>query len=504
MIDLSASTRRYNPHPTRARGGFCSHPQTQLNLLPVEFMTDINNDGKIGDEDNSLASKADESGATIEDKEKGTEFLFYNDNLSNGLWDKDDPDAPASEKDDDDAQEISIDVGISEGEIWLEHPAIAGLSFYESRECKDTEKVNLSSENKFTISDSNPFPEKLFMRADGSITFPSDNPQVEGDLVLNVKMGSQEFELAKIKLTIVKEFGATKYFHAVRDIIYEDNLRRYIDEKSYGNTTFRKVLMCEEHASMWPQETFHRNPQLEGIGEVAAAFPNATVILNGNLCYHSGSSKSRTVRGHAMTDRCNGRIVNNHTLDTTVSTDGSTGLSGPDGRYVAFHSGNLSEGDLESPRFQFGSGYVPTGANIPNAAMGGLAGNYAASDRRSTLTIVGYSPASSGNSNSSNNKGVIFTATTIKGSAKAPDLAADAKKSGVRPLAGAPGGYLELLMLDGASSVGLSHLDANDNMNVKIAKLRHGGTFGGIPYPGTPEYINTYLIFHTYRPRGDE
>ena len=79
----------------------------------------------------------------------------------------------------------------------------------------------------------------------------------------------------------------------------------------------------------------------------------------------------------------------------------------------------------------------------------------------------------------------------------AEHLAADAGESGVRTLSGAPTGYRELLMLDGAASVALSHLDPDGNMNVEVAKLRHGA-FGS---RGIPEFINTYLIFHTYPPR---
>lgn len=470
--------------------------ETMVSLLPVEIVTDIDNDGEIGDADSGLAKKAFDQGATEEDIEKGTEYLFVNDDLSNGLWDKDDPDSAGGNNDDDDAQEISItEPGLDEGEVWLDHPAIDALTFYDSREC--TTEVPLKPGNRFPLGQQD-WPDSIFVRADGNSSAISDqNPQAEGDLVLKLKIGNEEVEGPKIKLSIVKALGAAKYFQAVRDTIYEDNLRRFVDEIEYGGTTFRLVLMCEEHASMWPEETFHRDPQLEGIHEVAAAYPNATVILNGNVCRHSGSDQSESDRGNPMTDECLGRIVKNHTLDTAASVTGTTGLAGPDGRYVAFHSGNLSGGDLETPRFEFGSGHVPVGNNIAKAAMGGLAGNYAASDRNTFLTIVGYAPANSDAEGFEAHNGVIFTATTVKGKGNAPDLAADAGESGVRTLSGAPTGYRELLMLDGAASVALSHLDPDGNMNVEVAKLRHGA-FGS---RGIPEFINTYLIFHTYPPR---
>ena len=190
--------------------GFKDAPEEKtVNLLPVEVISDLNNDGEITSADNPLRDAALESGATDEEKDKGTEFLFVNDQLSNGLWDGEDsdPDKPADEKDDDDAQEIKINPGITEGEVWLEHPAITGLSFYKTRECKEADKVNLSHDSRFSVSSENPFPDKLYVRADGDF----EDAQIEGDLILKIKVGgenAQEIEALKMKFTLVKKLGA--------------------------------------------------------------------------------------------------------------------------------------------------------------------------------------------------------------------------------------------------------------------------------------------------------
>jgi hypothetical protein len=153
-------------------------------LTQVELISDLNNDGQITDADKPFREAAFASGATNATKDKGTEFIFHNDTISNGIWDKEDndPEKPASAKDDDDAQEIVIRFGITEGQVWLEHPAIDGLSFYKTQECKATDKVNISPASKFSISASNPLPDKLYMRADVDIAYPTANPQLEGDL----------------------------------------------------------------------------------------------------------------------------------------------------------------------------------------------------------------------------------------------------------------------------------------------------------------------------------
>jgi hypothetical protein len=274
-----------------------------VGLLPVDLISDLNNDGQITAADNPLRDAAMAGGATDEIKDKGTEFIFHNDTLSNGIWDKEDTDPakPASEKNDDDAEEITIKPGITEGEVWLDHPAIAGLSFYKTRECNAADKVNLSPSSKFTVSASNPFPDKLFMRADGTLTYPDADPQFAGDLVLKIKVGTngQEIEALKMKLTVVKQLGAKKYFHAARDYIMENNSRIFVRDKAYGSSTsFRVVSMLEELARMYPIDAARRTTgaPFKGIDQVNAAYDGSIhVVVNGNMNFFSDDRFNGTV-----------------------------------------------------------------------------------------------------------------------------------------------------------------------------------------------------------------
>ena len=284
---------------------------------------DLDNDGNIGGADSGLRSAALEDTATDEDKEKGTEYLFYNDQLSNGLWDKDDPDPdkPDDETEDDDAQEIKVVPGITEGEVWLEHPAMEALAFYKTRECNPDDLVGLSSENRFVVSASNPFPEQLFVRAAGPLTFPANNPQVEGDLILKVKVGGEngeEIEVLRMKFTLVIEVGAEKYFQATRDYILENNTKLYVDERGFPadnpTSTFTICSMLEEQTVMSPHESYHwdarRNYDAEPVNLRPATFEprmwaeglgiqgvmdldeEMTVVINGNQCGFSDGTTS--------------------------------------------------------------------------------------------------------------------------------------------------------------------------------------------------------------------
>ncbi len=335
-------------------------------LVPVDIATDLNNDGKINLADNKLRDAALASGASDEKIEKGTEYLFVNDNLSNGLWDKEDsdPDKPAAEKDDDDAQEISIDVPDIDGmEVWLEHPFIDGFSFYTSKECNAVDIVTLSPSQKFTVSETNPFPEKLFIRAD-KITLGSggtselldaNNYQIDGDLVLKIRIGGasgQEIEAIRIRLTLVEKVGAEKYFNAVRDYILENNTTLYVDDRPFINnnnvSVIRMCSMLEEQTEMNPFESYHDDARENwiqgglllgvpfepdkftsfglGISGAMNSDPDSTVVINGNQCDFTRTSlpnpldplgpqkrladlTAQSLLGVAnLTDKCHGRI----------------------------------------------------------------------------------------------------------------------------------------------------------------------------------------------------
>jgi len=450
----------------------------------VELLTDIDNDGEIGGSDSSLAQKAFEQGATEEDIEKGTEYLFVNDDLSNGLWDKDDPDAPSGEKDDDDAQEIAItEPALDEGEVWLDHPAIDALTFYDSREC--TTEVPLKPGNRFPLGQQD-WPDEIFVRADGNASFPDDNPQITGDLVLKLKVGTEEVEGPKIKLTVVKAFGAEKYFHAAKDYIMENNTTLFADEKSYGSGKDTKlVVMREEATLMRALDSYHHAPSpLFGIDAVVGKYGGATTIINGNWTFDTqniGFAKN-------LTRRCHGRLVSNGVYNTDTSSDnddpnvpapghdlrGSLRAGEQYGRYISM---------VSDKKFEFGSGRVPLDP-LPKESLGGLSTNYTAGNQDQ---IVGIAPVAE-------EKRVLFTITLTSGSGFTNSIATAAQRSGVEPIDGGDADDFEMLVLDGNTSRALAHENPDGTLDVKVKGLKHN------PIP-TGYCIHTYLMFVSEKPR---
>ena len=280
-------------------------------LTLAELYSDLNNDGKLNGEDGALIGKPYASGATDAEKEQGTEFMFANDNLSNGAWDKDDTVTTGKPLNagDDDAEELHIAPGIAEGEVWLEYreidgSGIAGLKFYDDISC--TTEIHLSPFRHRTITPAIPFPARVFARAE-SVSFPNDGHewvprpdgerwpvwvgarQVEGDLTLRVKPPggpAAGIEVAKMKLTIVRRIGADKFYHAAIDYIYEKNTRyctRYITTGP-NMTKSRCTVMLVSKTSLVginAKPPFN-NPGLQNIDEVIGNFiwSSNTVVMN--------------------------------------------------------------------------------------------------------------------------------------------------------------------------------------------------------------------------------
>jgi hypothetical protein len=476
-------------------------------LLPFELSSDLNNNGKIDSADSQLKTDGAKTDATDEAKEKATEYLFVNDDLSNGLWDKDDEDAPEDATEDDDAQEIKTVCAATWGAIWFEHPIIEKLAFYKTKECNAADKLTFP----FALSATDKLPEKLYVRAE-EVTV-----QVEGDLVMKFGKADKTETWAedKLKFTVVKELGDKKYFHAARDYILENNTRLFVHEKKYPasspSTTFRFCVMREEATSLWPIETFYRTPQIAGIDSVAASYP-MTVILNGNqVSFKDGTGAWAAAfigalgtlgigEGKLMTDTCHGRIkessaatfslASSDIFDTAATPMAGSPLAGPDpgttnpgGKYVAQKS---------DKKWTFGAGMVPDNLTQPpfiNAALGGLSTYYDNPIRDTEpQQFVGYAPLDG------QGKGCVFTATQISGGGRGELLAEDAKKSGVPAL---PGGSkstdLSLLILDsGDTSVVLAHIDPGETLKV----VDKGAKQNGVPY-----FVNTFLGFYSEPPR---
>ena len=500
-----------------------------VSLLPVELLMDLDNDGNIGGADSGLREPAVEAAENLDDfvadeiteaaweviKEKGTEYLFYNDQLSNGLWDQDDPDPnkPEDEADDDDAKEIKIVPGISEGEVWLDHPAITGLSFYKTRECKPADLIGLSPTSRFSVSTANPFPEQLFVRADGAITFPAVNPQVEGDLVLKVKIGGEdgeEIEVLRMRLNVVERVGSPKYFHASKDYILENNTRfhardaRYDDDRfGWADSQIRMVSMRESATILFPIDASRRasGTPLRGIDSTANAFEGITVAINGNISYFSNDNYNSTVSRilvpgaqNLITDKCHGRMVRFSVLDADVSSDNDVSTTSPAGSDLAGPEGKYLLVD-QSNKFELGKGRVPLDP-IPKAALGGASTNYSHPDRDGKpYQMFGRSELKY----QSEDNVIVFTATHRQpvGNGfvgKVAEFVQDVERSGVASLPRGGVGAKELLLLDGGSSVALGYTDADESMTVQIKGGKHTGQ---LPF----YYINTYLLFRCEKPR---
>lgn len=500
VITLSASNPSWNytaPSPTGPQGM----------LVPVEFCSDIDNDGNINPLDSALRDKAFQPGATDFEVNKGTEFIFENDLLSNGAWDGQGTasHAVAGLQWDDDAEEIKIVPGISEGKVWLEHPKIDKISFYRNKFCKPESEIPLHPNNPYLLSESNPFPKHVFMRVDEPITFPNDNPQFEGDIILKVKQPGQnkpEVIISKIKLTIVESFGAEKYFFAARDYIMEENTKYFIHDKFYGaNCHYRLVSMREESTNMALSDTYDHvkdeaKAQFAGIPKAQWIYHGATLVINGNQCFFSGLPFPG-----AMTDRCDGRFVV-PLLGALIppSDDNHHPLGGPDfGRWVGVKKNHgLENGELvRKNTFHLEKGQAPVAGDWRfHPSMGGLSTNYGLPVRQvAENQAIGYAPVLE------EGKGLLFTATNFPGKGgKALELSVDAKKSGVPLLPGQDpaDNHLMLAFLDGSTSVGLC-LDNpfSDDRMVVIAGDKHVPGQGGM----TSYYVNTYISFLGLRPR---
>jgi hypothetical protein len=447
-------------------------------LLPCELNSDLNNDGKASeDSDSSLKTAALRSGASDDAKEKGTEYLFVNDNLSNGLWDKEDSDSskPANENKDDDITELKTICAATWGGIWFEFEGgdINKLEFWKDKEC--TEAFTFAP--TFALSESNKLPEKLYVRTKGDWT-----GQVEGILIMKFGKAdkSETWGEDKLLFTVVKHFGDTKYFRAARDYIWESNTKFFVHEKRYDEARYRLVVMREAASVMYAVDTYdHANGEarLHGIDAVSGNYA-VDVVINGNQCFFSGVALPG-----AMTNRCDGRFLVGRQVLRPPSDDNHHDLGGQVfGRYVGHW--------LSPNRFVFGAGRVPENAHnaTPDTAMGGLSTNYTLAVRQTDPNqLIGYVPEDKAG------EGIVFTATNFQNEGgKATEFSQDAVKSGVPLLPAGDGDDLKLFHLDGSTSVGLAYTTPSGTPKTYIKGSKHSGVF---------YWINTYLLFECERPR---
>lgn len=452
-------------------------PPSPKDLNPVKLYSDLNNDGTLNSADIELTRIPYSNGTTNELRDKGTEFMFANDSLSNGVWDKEDEGKP-SDADDDDAEPIIVGIGSlpKQTEVWLEHPASSGLKFYRNKKC--TEEIHLSSSQRHIVGGATAWPtdNKVYVRAE-SVTFLSTtNPQVEGDLKLMIKPtggAAAGNEGAKMKLTIIKDIGATKYFHGARDYMLEQNARLHVRFFNAGSHQIRITAMRHESTDMGVIETYHRNPKIYGMPDVVAKNQDHyDLILNGNFCFFDGGSAGRFwgIANHQMTPRCHGGCVAGGAQNAATSVGGTNPFEQPNAEYLSANGKGT---------FAIATGVVPLTPPAHQAALGGFASNLVGGTYN---THPWFGLAEMGSA--TDKKKLIFTVTQTAATTQYPvaDLAARLTASGqTLCVAG-----------DGGSSSAIAHRIEGDSTQVKFA--------GGKHYPGH-YWINTYVGFKSDKPR---
>lgn len=518
----------------------------------ASILSDLDNNGVIDQMDKSFKLAARIPDTASGALEEATEYMFVNDDLSNGSWDKDDidPNRPQTATLDDDVEVIAIQAGVTEGLLWFEHPAIDRLSFYSRPECTAIDLVSIKQGAEFIISPQHPSPGILYIRSDTGGNLPA-NLEIGGSLTLHFKALATDspVEIASLQLTLVKEFGASTYFLAANDYILERNTEIFVRDKTFpvnsSNPTARLRVSSLRAAAttMVPFEAYEPNYEhwvqsgspgdgftttnriAVGLDEVMNASGSSSLLINGNLCdFSSGISAveaaALSVVGlPLMTDKCHGNIkelnrpispVSNTHFDATTDAPRTHmkghRFAGPDpipGTTPPIPGGKTIA-QYDDGRFVFSADYAPTAilANTTTgfvtnlSQLGGLATNYEDPAKDTTANqLIGIfrSDFALGD--------VIFTATDVIEPSGILGYVAQiyqaAKSSGVADLTGAthvPGTLkpIELLLLDGGISTSLAYKNGSGKLQKSISQSKN---------TGFPYYINTFLQFASSKPR---
>ena len=452
-------------------------------LLKVDLAVDLNNDGQIDHADRSLQSAGEKTEASPREIKLATEYIFDNDSISNGLWDKDSSAAPSNVTEDDDAEAIQISLnGLNSGAIWLEHPGINLLKFYSSKEFKEDDEIvfpfDLTQDNSVF---ENPIYAKLTWPADWIIN------QGNGELVLKFgKLDKTEaVSVSKVRFNLIRGYGAEDYFNAVRDYIYEKNTEKYLDAKSYGSTYYAMVVFSEELSSMRPFSAFdysNNTPLANRVSEVVSLHPDSEIVINGNFQYDPASGS-----GAGMYRRCIGEFVLNSNL-IMPPTDLRLSDPAPQWGYLGYDSISSGYSFLEGRQMNSATANVPT-----EHGMGGLHLNYASSNRDAPGALIGLFEEPQ----FPEHDRLIFIMMNpyLSGlgttNARHAEAAVDAAQSRVPELS--PGGPRNLFILDGGGSLAMAVEDPSGTMIYPVQAPRH--------FPFAPTKVNTYLTFEVNKPR---
>jgi hypothetical protein len=444
-------------------------------LVRIDITTDLNNDGLINSSDTVLEFAGEDSSANTEDVKLGTEFLFENDTISNGIWDKSDPNAPENYKTDDDVDRLSVSANYLYGEdIWFElsgtRPNAQGylslgnwsLRFYRTSDCEEEISLPINlADNSVNLS-------SIYVRAEGALPeqMNHDLKLYFGDFDKNIRI-----EGDAVKYAFVKGFGDSDYFLAARDYMYENNARTFRDAKNFGSTPYVFIVYLDNGGVMTPFDAYdHQNESAiaKGISEVASLNPGASVIINGNFV------KDITGVFTRITTRCIGEFVDQGSLISPPSDLMLEELSNPSWGYVGVGSGYSF---LNGRQVSSYSSAPPT-----NTGIGGLRldfNNGAFNSGEGNVNIGIYSEPTF-----SEFDDIIFIAMSAGNiGSEASAVKASSITSRVQ----------EMFILDGSSSIGLTMKDPGGEMVTYFQGSKHT--------IGFPYYINTYLVFNLLKPR---
>jgi hypothetical protein len=443
-----------------------------VRLLPVELYSDLNNDGELTSADGCLVGKPYESGTSEAEKDKGTEFMFANDNLSNGAWDKEDTttEGKPAGAGDDDAEAIFVEIGSlpDQTEVWLEHPASVDLKYYRDRKC--TDEIPLSSDHPHVVGGSVNWPEDNIIFARAKIVMFSDalNPQFEGDLKLMVKQvgAASSVEAANMRLTIVKQIGSERINNAVYDYINENNTTHYFGIVKYDGRPVPYAAIVKRVTKL---TGINARPHLaKGIDQVIGLpqWNNHTVIINVSYNHVPPGSSIEDNEGFYTSHR--GELYAGGAWDTTCSEKASIIATPNPWKHIS------SSGE--------GAFNLGVGGDMPSGAVDGSGG--LTEQTGSGLKWTGIADVEFGDANHLFYIGSTESEDTL-GSFVA-DLTFASKN-------------LEWIQCDGGASVAMAVANPNGDLKTVTRGDRHVG----FPISLDPRHswLKTYLGFTTNRPR---
>ncbi len=289
-------------------------------------------------------------------------------------------------------------------------------------------------------------------------------------------------EAAKMKLTVIKDIGATKYFHGARDYMLEQNARLHVRYFNTGSHQIRITAMRHESTHMGVIETYHRDPKLFGIPSVVALNQDYyDLITNANFCFFNGGMAGRVwgIRNKRMTSRCHGGAVVNGLMNPATSVGGASVYEQPNAEF-------LSSNGIGT--FAISTGIVPLDPPAHQSALGGFASNLAGWPYN-IHPWFGIAEIGSGE----NKRMLIITVTQTAPTTSYPvgELLQRFKNSGVPDLPGEEG-HIMMVADDGGSSTAIAHRIEGGAVSVKFAGDKHDGS---------SYWINTYLGFKSEKPR---